>query len=188
MVSAIAYGRTRQSAPPDEGAQNERTSPLAPEPAQHEIPALSRYVILTNGCWEWQGAIGGGGYGYLRFKGLLYRAHRFFYERLVGPIPDGLELDHTCHNDDLTCAGGPLCRHRRCVNPAHVEPVEHAINARRGRTGRARTLHKRCRKGHPLTSDNVYTRSNGKRRCRTCTLAKNAEYTRRKAHRALTSR
>jgi hypothetical protein len=46
-------------------------------------------------------------------------AHRFFYEQKRGPIPNGLGLDH-------------LCRNRACVNPDHLEPVEHATNVRRG--------------------------------------------------------
>lgn len=54
-------------------------------------------------------------------------AHRMAYEELVGPIPDGLELDH-------------LCWVRHCVNPAHLEPVTHEENARRA--GEASRLRK----------------------------------------------
>lgn len=46
-------------------------------------------------------------------------AHRVTYEHYVGPVPEGLELDH-------------LCRVRNCVNPAHLEPVTHLLNVRRG--------------------------------------------------------
>jgi hypothetical protein len=50
---------------------------------------------------------------------VIIRAHRFAYELLVGPIPEGLVIDH-------------LCRNRRCVNPAHLEPVTAEENWRRG--------------------------------------------------------
>src|SRR4051812_41628217 len=61
-------------------------------------------------CWEWT-AFKLRGYGqFSPWKGLLCRAHRYAYELLVGPIPEGHELDH-------------LCRNRGCVNPAHLEPV-----------------------------------------------------------------
>jgi hypothetical protein len=48
--------------------------------------------------------------------------HRDVYEQLVGPIPEGLVLDH-------------LCRNRSCCNPAHLEPVTTAENVRRGLNG-----------------------------------------------------
>jgi hypothetical protein len=83
-------------------------------------------LVDASGCWLWQGNIHPDkGYGIMRRGGLTRRAHRFFYETLVGPVPDGLELDH-------------LCRVRHCVNPDHLEPVTHAENLRRGREARAR--------------------------------------------------
>lgn len=68
------------------------------------------------GCWLWTGSQDGKGYG----KTGRGRIHRIVYEELVGPIPDGLQLDH-------------LCRVRNCVNPAHLEPVTGRENVRRGR-------------------------------------------------------
>ena len=70
-------------------------------------------------CWPWWGAIGSNGYGTATSDGFRVPAHRFVYERLVGPIPEGLVLDH-------------LCRVRHCVNPRHLEPVANAENVRRG--------------------------------------------------------
>lgn len=76
---------------------------------------LMRHVeVSDDGCWNWTAALNAFGYG--RFRGLL--AHRVSYESLVGPIPDGLELDH-------------LCRNRKCVRPEHLEPVTHDENYRR---------------------------------------------------------
>lgn len=70
-------------------------------------------------CWIWQRAIGSDGYGNLGLNGKFWKAHRFIYQREVGPIPEGLTLDH-------------LCRVRCCVNPDHLEPVTNAENVRRG--------------------------------------------------------
>lgn len=71
----------------------------------------------TSPCWIWQRSTRNG-YGCLRIDGVTHYAHRVYYERHV--IPRGLDLDH-------------LCRHRACVNPAHLEPVTRAVNLQRGR-------------------------------------------------------
>jgi hypothetical protein len=75
-----------------------------------------------NGCWLWQAGLAHNGYGHLKVGRRTVKAHRFAYELLVGPVLEHLELDH-------------LCRVRSCVNPAHLEPVTHAENVRRGRAG-----------------------------------------------------
>src|SRR5659263_254865 len=61
------------------------------------------------GCWVWQKSTNGRGYGRARFAGQpkIAYAHRVYYERAHGPIPDGMTIDHLCHN-------------RRCVNAAHM--------------------------------------------------------------------
>jgi hypothetical protein len=72
-----------------------------------------------DGCWLWTGAVTVDGYGRLRATSTVeVRAHRYAYELLVGPIPEGLTLDH-------------LCERPACVRPEHLEPVEHAENVRR---------------------------------------------------------
>jgi hypothetical protein len=109
----------------------------------------------ANSCWLWTAAIGHNGYGRFWFDGRHVRAHRFAYELLVGPIPEGMELDH-------------LCRVRHCVNPAHLEIVEHRENMLRGDTIVALNSRKQaCPRGHPFSPENtrVYR---GRRHCRAC--------------------
>lgn len=72
-------------------------------------------------CWVWTAATTEG-YGRFHLTGrTLVLAHRFSYETTVGPVPDGLDLDH-------------VCRRRICINPAHLEPVTRQINLLRGDT------------------------------------------------------
>lgn len=80
-----------------------------------------------SGCWLWRRAVSSQGYGRLVVDGKGVGAHRFFYELCVGPIPDGLHVDH-------------LCRVRLCVNPAHLEPVTAAENNRRAARGSAKVV------------------------------------------------
>ena len=86
-------------------------------------------------------------------------AHRFMYEYLIGPIPDGMTIDH-------------LCRVRKCVNPMHMEVVTQKENMLRGNTLQAKNKNKtHCVRGHEFTPDNtlVYRRNNGYMRiCRKC--------------------
>lgn len=125
-----------------------------------------RKVDKTDTCWIWTGALDGEGYGSRR-PDKAHRsapgAHRYAYELLVGPIPDGLELDHTCHSRDLLCPGGPTCLHRRCVRPAHLEPVTGLENSRR--SGNARKTV--CPQGHGYTPENTYY-VGSRRHCREC--------------------
>lgn len=90
-------------------------------------------------CWPWTGFVLShptlGGYGQIREAGrgsTTLRVHRVVYELTYGPIPDGLVLDHTCHNGSGCEGRGPACPHRRCCNPAHLEAVTHAVNNERG--------------------------------------------------------
>lgn len=131
-------------------------------------PIKARIEVSVSGCWEWSGKVNKAtGYG-VRNDVL---AHRLVYQQLVGPIPDGMELDHLCHSRDLSCRDGAECRHRRCVNPDHLEPVTHAENARRssaGEVNRARLLAKtHCARNHEWTPENTKQTAR-QRKCRQC--------------------
>jgi len=88
-------------------------------------------------CWPWTGFVQSNGYGVrsTHNPGETRLAHRIAYEQLVGPIPAGLVLDHLCHTRDPDCADNDGCPHRRCCNPAHLEPVTRRENIARGRGG-----------------------------------------------------
>ena len=122
----------------------------------------SRVVLSTDGCWRWTGAKNHKGYGHLNVAGSMVKAHRFAYEVFVGPIPDGLHIDH-------------LCRVRECVNPAHLEPVTCRENLLRGETANARRAALTvCERGlHPFDAINTYIRPSGRRSSRACNRARN---------------
>lgn len=115
------------------------------------IKRLVRFMrsVKIGKCWTWKGHKQKDGYGvYGKFL-----AHRIAHELFIGPIPVGLEIDHTC-------------RVRSCVNPAHLEAVTHLENIRRGQ----RAMQTHCLKGHRLTGNNVYFRRDrpGSRVCKKC--------------------
>lgn len=130
----------------------------------------------VSGCWMWTRPPTRYGYGQIcvmkNGKQTTVRVHRAVYEALVGPIPAGRQLDHTCHNEDPTCKGGTSCRHRACANPAHLQPSTNRENTIRGRAADATRRRMRgkavCDQGHPLHGLNVYTTSRGHRICRAC--------------------
>jgi len=138
----------------------------------HKSPALrfmEKVRPLPNGCWEWTAATTKDGYG--RFG--TQKAHRWIYEQMIGPIPPGRTIDHTCHSGDPTCELGSQCPHRRCVNPAHMQIVtpreNFAMRRKPGpKKGSKMTPRTRCLKGHPLTEANIYISPDGRRRCRIC--------------------
>src|SRR5258706_12037463 len=102
-------------------------------------------------CWAWTaGTVCG--YGSFSVPGpRTVRAHRWIYEQVNGPIPDGLQIDH-------------LCRNSLCVNPTHLEAVTGKENAQRGLCGRLKT---HCKHGHPLSGENLHIPPGTmQRRCR----------------------
>lgn len=109
-------------------------------------------------CWLWTGALNSTGYGQWGVVGKSRSTHRVAYEALVGPIPDGLTIDH-------------LCRVKVCCNPAHLEPVTIAENIRR-----AGAAIEQCVNGHDYTAENTLRNSQGHRYCRECNNARRRKH------------
>jgi hypothetical protein len=82
-----------------------------------------------NGCWYWTGNVSEKGYGSLSVNGKPKLVHRWAYEYFVGPLADGMQVDHECHNRDSICRGGWTCVHRKCVNYLeHLVPKTQSSN------------------------------------------------------------
>jgi len=131
-------------------------------------------------CWPWTGAKTSAGYGHIGRPGYgtgSELGHRALYEILVGPIPEGMVLDHTCHSSDPECPGNAGCPHRACVNPAHLEPVEFGDNCMRGRGVAPRNAAKtHCHNGHEYTAKNTRLDKHGARVCKACAAARLARW------------
>lgn len=131
---------------------------------------LTEWEADINAHWWWTGATAGTsrrnpeGYGRISAvidgKSRTVYAHRFFFELLEGPIPDGLQIDH-------------LCRVTLCANPDHLEPVTPSTNTRRSKLhpSRAHAAKTHCINGHPFSGENLRLNPDGKRGCRACGAA-----------------
>lgn len=77
---------------------------------------LYRNILVTgNECWEWQGQTASSGYGQIKAFGKMVSCHRLSYELYSGPIPEGLEIMHSCDN-------------KICINPDHLSAGSHQEN------------------------------------------------------------
>lgn len=126
------------------------------------VERFTERFLIGDGCWEWQTATGSKGYGAFSDGKRSLLAHRFSYELFVGPIPEGLQIDH-------------LCRNRKCVRPDHLEAVTQQVNMSRGESFSAingRKTH--CKRGHEFSPENTYLTSFGSRQCKTCSRIREA--------------
>lgn len=91
-------------------------------------------------CWEWTGSVDSSGYGTFRVGHSTVSAHRFAWEITSGPIPEGMEIDHECHNP-------------RCVNTKHLrlatrkQNVEYRRGAFRNSKSQIRGVYREARYG-----------------------------------------
>lgn len=128
-----------------------------------ELPTRMRNKIelrdtgYLSDCWQWTGAVQSSGYGSIgignRRTALV---HRLTYTFAIGPIPNGMQIDH-------------LCRNTLCCNPDHLEPVTNKVNSERS----ARATKTHCVHGHPLAAPNLILKRHPSghmmRNCRVCT-------------------
>lgn len=133
-------------------------------------PEWLRFVAkcepTPTGCIRWTASLNDSGYGQFRTDGgrkgsTVVKAHVYAWRRKRGPVPDGLELDHTCRN-------------RWCVNDDHCEPVTKVVNIMRGESPPAQNARKTvCPLGHPYDALNP---TNGGRECSICKKAGHRAY------------
>lgn len=139
------------------------------EPINRALSRFIRKIEERDGHWLWRAARFRPAkyaqeYGYFYYQGRMVYAHRWAYEAFVGPIPEGMTIDH-------------LCRNGLCVYPAHLEAVPHIINIQRG-NGQVHPIRREaagglCRRGHWMDVDNTYVRPSGKTDCRRCHADRN---------------
>lgn len=109
-----------------------------------------RTGLEVGDCWTWKRTLQQG-YGYARVGGRLTSVHRYVYEQLVGPVPDGLVIDH-------------LCRNKACANPDHLRVTSQSVNVTSGLT-------------HSCGHDDWYVYpGSGKRTCHTCKKDRQRRY------------
>lgn len=128
------------------------------EHAIHPTDIVRRFISCvhkTDTCWLWMAHRDRDGYGRIQVRGKTLGAHRLAYEIFVGPIPQGLTIDH-------------LCRIRHCVNPHHLDAVTLKVNVERGLSFRTSRHLTHCPHGHPYDSENTYINKKGRKVCRTC--------------------
>lgn len=132
----------------------------AKELARQKLRQLSP-VNPESGCWEWQKTLSSFGYGQMYWRGKQYRTHRLSYYLFKGEL-NGLDVCHSCDN-------------KKCNNPDHLWLGTHRENML-DHIGKGRHFQKEqtvCKRGHPLSGDNVEVRKLGPnrgygRKCKEC--------------------
>lgn len=122
-MCSLHYQRWRRTGDPTKTQQGMRSDV---KPIEERMP----FFALPNGCHEWTAGTNQYGYGKVKYEGRTLGAHRVAWYLSKGEWPVE-ELDHLCHTLDKTCVGGVDCRHRRCINPAHLEEVSKVENTKR---------------------------------------------------------
>ena len=126
-----------------------------------EVKRFIRYEALIDrvpfsGCWIWLGPLTHDGYARVSVNGRKVGLHRFMFQKYVGHIPMGMQLDHVCN---ISC----------CVNPSHLRICTCKENVLRGNTISGNNFRKDvCKRGHPFDENNTYRMKGGGRACKAC--------------------
>lgn len=127
----------------------------------------ARCIVSANGCWNWQGAKHKPPkpYGMTSYRNQKWRTHRLMYTLMVGPIPPGHDVCHSCDNHS-------------CCNPAHLWIGTRKDNmadcVEKARHDSMKRTH--CKHGHEYTPENTYwsppckARPRPARHCKRCNL------------------
>ena len=123
------------------------------------LKLISNCEITESGCWEWQGLKHRSGYGQITTLSGRDYTHRVAWALMIGPIPEGMVIDH-------------ICRNRTCFKPSHLRVTTHRQNILAGTGASARNYRKtKCARGHTYTEGNFtfkYAQQRKWRRCSIC--------------------
>lgn len=131
---------------------------------------IDRIEPQANGCWWYPAAVGDKGYATTRIGWPITKGakiHRLSWIYYKGDIPNGMVLDHLCH-DPAICKVDTKCEHRRCVNPDHLQLVPKSENSKK--TSRLYKYRTHCKNGHSL-KENMVATTDSKQWCRLCDKA-----------------
>ncbi|MEV5984695.1 HNH endonuclease signature motif containing protein [Streptomyces sp. NPDC052051] len=142
---------------------------------EYDAKALRRLqskieLAPESGCWCFTGGKIPAGYGMIGYRQKQVYAHRLSYELFIGPIPEGLEVDHVKDRG---------CCHRSCINPKHLEAVSRQENIRRSSVGQHNAAKTHCPQGHEYSQENTYNYGNG-RICKKCLREAKRKYVAKK--------
>jgi hypothetical protein len=153
-------------------------APITKRGRKRGTPPVIEFDVNERGCHIYRGKISLGGYGLTTIRRRTVMIHKYVWEKVNGPIPDGMMLDHICRNmedkNDI--------RHRACCNVDHLRVVTPQVNATENSfsvaaINKAKT---HCKWGHEFTPENTYPEPTGGRKCRACRRRSYVEYRKRK--------